>query len=95
LPNVPPVASIYPGFKTSSWNGFLVAKATPQPIVDKLMAEVIAASKDPKISARLDALGIKPIGSTAKEFAAVIAEERPLYREALDAAALKMPHTNP
>ncbi|MDB5571878.1 MAG: transporter substrate-binding protein [Hyphomicrobiales bacterium] len=95
LPNVPPVGSIYPGFKTSSWNGFLVAKATPQPIVDKLMGEVVAASKDPRIVARLDALGIKPIGSTAQEFAAVIAEERPLYREALDAAALKMPHQNP
>jgi tripartite-type tricarboxylate transporter receptor subunit TctC len=90
LPDTPAVASKYPGFKTSSWNGFLVAKNTPKDIVDKLAAATIAAAKDPKIVDRLDALGIKPIGSTPEEMEAAIAAEKPLYKEAIDAAGLTM-----
>jgi len=88
LPNTPPVASAYPGFSTSSWNGFLVAKGTPPEVVKKLMEETIAASKDPKISSRLEALGIRPIGSTSDEMAKIMAAERPVYKEAIEAAGL-------
>ena len=88
LPNVPPVASIFPGFKTSSWNGFFVAAGTPQAIVTRLEQAVMAATKDPTIRSRLEALGIEPIGNTSKEFAAVIEGDRPTYREAVEAAGL-------
>ncbi len=91
LPDVPAVSSAYPGFQTSSWNGFLVAKGTPQAIIDRLTEETIAASKDPRIAARLEALGIKPIGSTAKEMADTIMAERPVYKEAIEAGELKLP----
>jgi tripartite-type tricarboxylate transporter receptor subunit TctC len=92
LPNVPPVASIFPGFKTSSWNGFFVPAGTSPAIVARLEAQVAAAAKDPTIRSRLEALGIEPVGSTAKEFAATIESDRPTYREAVDAAGLRMPH---
>lgn len=90
IPEVPPVASIFPDFETSAWNGFLVATATPQPIVAALEAQSAAAVKDPAIRARLVALGIRPDGSTSKQFEAIIAAERPLYKEAIAAAGLKM-----
>lgn len=90
LPDVPPVASKYPGFQTSSWNGFIVAKDTPQEVVDKLATETIAAAKDPTIVARLKGLGINPVGSTPEEMAKVMAEEKPLYKEAIAAAGLEM-----
>lgn len=92
LPNVPPVASIFPGFKTSSWNGFFVPAGTSPAIVARLEAQVAAAAKDPTIRSRLEALGIEPVGSTSKEFAATIEGDRPTYREAVDAAGLRMPH---
>ncbi|HEY8579465.1 MAG TPA: tripartite tricarboxylate transporter substrate binding protein [Beijerinckiaceae bacterium] len=92
LPGVPPVASKFPGFKTSSWNGFLVAKDTPQEIIDTLQKHVVAASKDETIVNRLSALGIEPGGPSGKEFQALIDSERPVYREAIEAAGLKMPH---
>ena len=38
LPDVPTVAETYPGFDTSSWNGFFAPTGTPQPIID-LVAE--------------------------------------------------------
>lgn len=89
LPNLPPVASVYPGFKTSSWNGFLVASGTPQAIVTKLESEIRAAVQDPTIRSRLQSLGIEPVGNTSAEFAAVIEADRPFYREAIEAAGLK------
>ncbi len=95
LPNTPTIASIYPGFETSSWNGFLVQKGTPQEIVDRLQNEVIAAARDPKIAGRLDALGIRPIGSTAKEMAETMAKERPVYAEAVEAAGLMQTRKTP
>lgn len=90
IPDVPPLADTFPGFKTSSWNGFFVPSATPPAMVAKMEQLIIAAVKDKSIRERLEALGIEPVGNTAKEFAAVIAADRPFYREAVDAAGLKM-----
>lgn len=90
LPDVPPVASIFPGFKTSSWNGLIGPVGMPKDLTDKIVQSTIEASKDPAIMQRLASLGIEPTGSTAAEFAAIVEEERKLYREAVDAAGLKM-----
>ena len=88
IPNVPPVATLFPDFKTSSWNGFFVPAGTPQAIVTQLEQSIIAAVKDPTIRSRLEALGIEPVGNTSKEFAAVIEADKPTYREAVEAAGL-------
>lgn len=88
IPNVPTVATLFPGFRTSSWNGFFVPAGTSPAIIAKLERQVAAAAKDPKVRSRLEALGIEPVGSTAKEFAAVIAGDKPIYREAVEAAGL-------
>jgi tripartite-type tricarboxylate transporter receptor subunit TctC len=90
LPDVPAVASIFPGFKTSSWNGLIGPVGMPKDLADKIVQVTIEASKDPTIIERLTTLGIAPTGSTAEEFATIVAEERTLYREAVDAAGLKM-----
>ena len=70
-------------------------KGTPQEIVDRLQNEVIAAARDPKIAGRLEALGIRPIGSTAKEMAETMAKERPVYAEAVEAAGLMQTRKTP
>jgi len=88
IPDVPPVATLYPGFKTSSWNGFFVTGGTPPAIVARLEKSVMNAVKDPTIRKRLEALGINPVGNSSKEFAETIAADKPLYREAVEAAGL-------
>jgi tripartite-type tricarboxylate transporter receptor subunit TctC len=90
LPDIPTVASFYPGFSTSSWNGLLAPPGVPKEITDKLVQAVKEAAADPVISSRLTNLGIKPIGNQPAEFADIIAKERVTYREAVDAAGLKM-----
>ena len=90
IPEVPPVASIFPGFSTSSWNGLLGPVGLPAEVTDKLVKVTADAARDPFLSERLTSLGIMPIGSTPEAFAAIVAAERPVYREAVDAAGLKM-----
>jgi tripartite-type tricarboxylate transporter receptor subunit TctC len=88
LPDVPTVGETYPDFSLSSWNGFLVPARTPRTIVDKLAAEVIAATRDPAVVAQLEKLGIEPNGTTPEEFAAQISREQPQFDAALKAANL-------
>ncbi|MDB5509741.1 MAG: transporter substrate-binding protein [Hyphomicrobiales bacterium] len=90
IPDVPPVAATFPGFKTSSWNGLMAPAGLPKDIAEKLVNATIEASKQPAIIERLTTLGVEPTGSTMKEFNDIVAAERPLYREAVDAAGLKM-----
>jgi tripartite-type tricarboxylate transporter receptor subunit TctC len=88
LPDVPTVAETYPGFDTSSWNGFFAPTGTPQEIVDTLARETIAAAKQPAIVDRLSKLAILPFGTTQGEFREVIEKSRVANRLAMKAAGL-------
>jgi len=88
LPDVPTVAETYPGFDTSSWNGFFAPAGTPQDIVDIVARETIAAAKQPAIVERLGRLAILPFGTTQAEFRDTIAASRIANRLAMKAAGL-------
>ena len=88
LPDVPTVAETYPGFDTSSWNGFFAPTGTPQPILDALAEHTIAAAKQPAIVERLNRLAILPFGTTQDEFRNVIERSRVANRVAMKAAGL-------
>jgi tripartite-type tricarboxylate transporter receptor subunit TctC len=88
LPNVPTVAETYPGFDTSSWNGFFAPTGTPAPVVDLIARHVIDAAKQPAIIERLNKLAILPFGTTQDEFKATIERSRIANREAMKAAKL-------
>lgn len=88
LPDVPTVAETYPGYDTSSWNGFFAPAGTPQPIIDLVEKHVIAAAKEPAIVERLNRLAILPFGTTQAEFKATIERSRIANREAMKAAKL-------
>jgi tripartite-type tricarboxylate transporter receptor subunit TctC len=86
LPNVPTVDETYPGFDTSSWNGFFAPSGTPQAIIDLIATHVIAAAKEPGIADRLNRLTIIPFGTTQAEFQAIIEKARVSVRESMVAA---------
>jgi tripartite-type tricarboxylate transporter receptor subunit TctC len=48
---------------------------TPQPIVDLLYREIVAAVKTPDVRARFAAIGVDVVGNTSEEFAAQIKAE--------------------
>ncbi len=89
LPDVPTVAeSGYPGFRTITWNGLLAPAGTPKPIVDLLASEVGLAVKDPVFIDRLRVLGVDPLGSAPDEFAATIASDIKIWKDAVAAEGI-------
>lgn len=70
-PEIPTLAEAgLPGFEAVSWFAMFAPPGTPQPIVDKLQAEISRILKLPDIAKRLTDIGLEPIGSTADELAA-------------------------
>ncbi len=90
-PDLPTVAeSGYPGFETVTWNGLLGPAHLPQPIVDKLSAEVARQVKDPEVIKRFAALGVDPLGNTPAEFAKQIKIDIAQWAEAVKASGAKV-----
>jgi tripartite-type tricarboxylate transporter receptor subunit TctC len=90
-PQVPTIAeSGFPGFRATSWWGLMAPAGTPQPIVDRIAAEVGRATKDPRIAAQFTNFAIDPLGSSPAEFASMIAADIGLWAEAVRLAGLQM-----
>ena len=71
LPDVPTIAEAgYPDYDFSSWFGILAPARTPQPVVQRLAAEVAKALKDPGVQERLRDYEI--FGSSPEEFRSFI-----------------------
>ncbi len=90
LPDIPAVAETFPGFDTSSWNGFLAPAGTPKPIIEVIEKLAIAAARDKAIIERLNQLAIVPFGTTKEEFDRAIEQSRIVNRESMKAASLEV-----
>jgi tripartite-type tricarboxylate transporter receptor subunit TctC len=90
LANVPTMIEAgYPGLKILNWTGLVAPTGTPRSIVDRIAREVLRATKDPSTAAMLSAGGVDALGTTPEEFAAMIAEDIPLWREAVAVAGIR------
>lgn len=65
----------------SNWTALLAPKGTPQPIIDKLAAEVAAILAMPDVKARFAAGGVTTIPSNPAELDAKIKREAATYRD--------------
>ena len=75
-PDVPTFAELgYPSVNISAWAGLLAPAATPRPILEKLATQIRQALSTPEARARIQALGMQPIGTSLKDFDAQIARE--------------------
>jgi len=74
-PDIPTVAETVPGFESLSWHGLFAPAGVPQPILERLHKEAVAALNQPNVQARFKDLGITPVGNTPQEFGAFVASE--------------------
>jgi tripartite-type tricarboxylate transporter receptor subunit TctC len=74
----------------SNWTALLAAKATPQPIIDKLNAEVVKILNMPDVKERFAGGGVVTIPSSAAELDARIKRELAGYRVIIDKANIHM-----
>jgi tripartite-type tricarboxylate transporter receptor subunit TctC len=90
-PEVPTIdESGYPGFNVETHFVFAAPAGLPDSIAAVLEREANAAIKAPDVQARLLKLDIIPIGTTGKEAAAQLAEQRKLWAEVVKAANMRI-----
>jgi tripartite-type tricarboxylate transporter receptor subunit TctC len=77
LPQVPTMAEAgYPEMVSSSWQGVFVPAGTPQAVVDKLHAALLATMDAPEVRQRFAGGGVNVVVSkTPAEFASFVASE--------------------
>jgi tripartite-type tricarboxylate transporter receptor subunit TctC len=76
LPDVPTVAEQgFPGFDVVTWQGILVPAGTPEPVIGRLNATLLAALRTPEISEGLVRQGFELRGGTPQAFAALVRAE--------------------
>jgi tripartite-type tricarboxylate transporter receptor subunit TctC len=68
FPDVPTVAETYPGFVSTSWQGWFVPASTPKDIVMKLNGYARNALQTPEVLAALKTFGSEPVGSSPEQF---------------------------
>jgi tripartite-type tricarboxylate transporter receptor subunit TctC len=68
LPDIPAIAELLPGFTNTTWYGLLGPAGMPQPIINKINAEMKVALANAEFRKNLEALGLEPVSSTPAEF---------------------------
>jgi tripartite-type tricarboxylate transporter receptor subunit TctC len=63
------------GYEAGSWYGVLAPAGTPQPVVNRLNAEINEALANPDVRAALANEGAEAVGGTPRQFAEHIAAE--------------------
>ncbi len=75
-PDVPTFAEAgYPQVTMPGWGGLFAPAGTPQPVLDKLTAEVNRILKLPDVSARMLEMGFEPVGWTPDKVNAFMKEQ--------------------
>ena len=87
--NLPTVAETVAGFQAVAWHGFVVPKATPKEIVDKLGAEIRSFMQRPETQQRFAELGAIPVATSPEEFAKLIAYETERWKTVMRTANIK------
>lgn len=90
LPDVPTIAEAgQRGFDMGSWQAVFAPAGTPQPIVDRLHAEIMKIVATPEVQARLKGFGMVPSTMTPAELGEYQKAEVAKWAEVIKAAGIK------
>ena len=91
LPDVPTVSEAgLAGYDSTGWFGVVAPAGTPDAIVMKLNAEIVAALNDEEIKAKMRALGVEPAPSTPEQFEAYIRSETRKWAKVIREAHIQL-----
>jgi tripartite-type tricarboxylate transporter receptor subunit TctC len=90
LPDVPPLASIYPGFESTNWYAVFAPAGTPEAIVSKISQEIARAIRLPDVREFMSREGAEPVGSTPQEFTAFFRSEVSRYAQVIKSANIRL-----
>ena len=79
-----------PGFLLSAWHGMLAPARTPQPIVDRLHAEIIKALRLPANASRLEEGNFETVASSPRQFTEQLKADYEKWAKVIKQAGLRM-----
>lgn len=84
LPKVPTLGEAgVPGVEVYSWQAFAAPKGLPKEVKARLHAAIVAALKEPEVSARLVEQGFDIVANTPEQFTAFQAVEQARWRDVI------------
>ena len=90
FPELPTIAETgVPGFHAVGWFGVFSTGKTPQPVIDKLNAALVAIMKEPDMRERLIAQGAEPLGGSADDLRRYLAGEISKWGRVIREAGIK------
>jgi tripartite-type tricarboxylate transporter receptor subunit TctC len=89
VPDLPTIAETVPGYEFIGWYSLVAPTRTPDVVLDKLNAQVVAALQTPEFQERFAALGAEPLGTTRTEAGRFIREQMEKMRVAVQTSGAK------
>jgi tripartite-type tricarboxylate transporter receptor subunit TctC len=90
LPDVPPIASVVPGYVAESWFVLMAPAGTPPAIINKLSTEVDTILKKPEVVERFRGLGAEPVGGTPESLGTFIESETKKWEKVVKDSGAKV-----
>jgi tripartite-type tricarboxylate transporter receptor subunit TctC len=83
FPDVPAIAEFVPGYEFTAWVGCFAPAGVPQPIIDKLYADLKIALADPEVAEKLTRQTLDPMYMTPAQFSERLKSDYRKYAETI------------
>jgi tripartite-type tricarboxylate transporter receptor subunit TctC len=91
LTNVPPIASVAPGYSATVGFGLAAPKGTPKPVVDRINADVQEILQDKEFQAKvLEPQLLRPMLGDAAQFAAALRADSELWQKIISETGVSL-----
>ncbi|MCV2348944.1 tripartite tricarboxylate transporter substrate binding protein [Paucibacter sp. Y2R2-4] len=90
LPQVPPVADSFKGFKAGTWFGLFAPVNTPKPVLDQLRADVQRLLSHPAAREDLAAQGVQVVVSDVQHFREQLRADARRFQDLVKTACIKV-----
>jgi tripartite-type tricarboxylate transporter receptor subunit TctC len=89
-PDVPTVSETVPGYELLGWYGFAAPAGTPQPIIDRLNAEVAKVTSAPEFADQVEKRGLIPQAYNHAQLREFLGRETERWGKAVKASGAKI-----
>ena len=86
---VPPIAETVPGYESAGWSGLVAPAKTPDEIIARVNADLVALMQDPAVLRQYEERATLPAPTTPAEFSAFIAKDMATWAKVVEATGIK------